>query len=533
MFFREYARELQRVERGSVRQNKNASVRIALVYPNRYGVGMASLGFQTVYRIFNNHPEVRCERAFLYEAPYDREVRTLESGERLSSFDVVGFSLSFELDLLNVIRILIRMGIHILAKDRLEKDTLVFVGGIVTSLNPAPLLPFIDGLVVGEGESCIHQMADALYAAQQRKSRRTEKLQALSEIEGIFIPAFNTQVKKQILPSLEAYPTYTPIVTPKSHFENMFIVEVGRGCTRRCLFCAAKKAYYPYRFRSIESIIETVARWNPGAHRVGLGGAALSDYPDLEDLCETFVNMGYEISLSSFRADRVTPNLVNLFERGKVRSFTIAPEAGTERLRQSIGKGITDETLKQVVHLLKDSSINVMKLYFLIGLPGERGEDIQAMVGLIQELVSIFHSKDKRKRIRLSINAFIPKPFTEFQWLPMDKEKILTEKRYIIKQGLKGEKNIVFISKNVRDDILEGILSLGDEQVGLAIGESIVKDISWKKTIKNRDIDVDALLHHEKALNAPLPWDFIQGTISKQKLWDVYQGGVRKNGKNN
>ncbi|MCJ7813577.1 B12-binding domain-containing radical SAM protein [bacterium] len=527
MFFREYIRELQRVERGSVRQNKSASVKIALVYPNRYCVGMASLGFQTVYRIFNNHPGVRCERAFLYEAPYDREVRTLESGERLSCFDLVGFSLSFELDLFNVIRILMRTGIRILAEDRIEKDPLVFIGGIVTSLNPAPLLPFVDGLVVGEGEKCIHQIADALYAAKQKKVSRPEKLQTLNEIEGIFIPAINTPVKKQILHSLEAYPTYTPIVTPKSHFKNMFIVEVGRGCTRGCLFCAAKKAYYPYRLRSIESIIETVARWNPGAHRIGLGGAALSDYPDLEDLCEAFVNMGHEISLSSIRADRVTPNLVNLLDRGKVKSFTIAPEAGTERLRQSIGKGIADETLKQVVLLLKNSTINIMKLYFLIGLPGETGEDIQAMVRLIQELASIFHSKNKRKLIRLSVNAFIPKPFTEFQWLPMAGERILAEKLCMIKQGLKGKKNIVLISKNLRNDIMEGILSLGDEKVGLTVGETVVKGIPWKKAVKNQGIDVDTLLHHEKSLEAKLPWDFIQNTVSKQKLWDAYQGGTR------
>ena len=530
MIFREYINDLQRAERGSVPQKKNASLKMALVYPNEYRVGMASLGFQTVYRIFNDQPEVCCERAFLYQAPFDQKMQTVESRAPLHSFDLVGISYSFELDLLHIIQILHYGSIPVLAQDRRERDPLIIVGGVVTSLNPVPLLPFVDGLVVGEAEGCISHIVRVLRMAKEKKRSRLEKQQALGEIEGVFMPSINKTVKKQILPSIENYPTYTPVVTSKSHFGNMFVVEIGRGCARGCFFCAAKKIYHPYRFRSVESVIETVARWNPGAHRIGLGGAALSDYPDLDLLCEALVDTGYEISLSSIRADRVNSKLMNVLKRGNIKSFTIAPEAGSESLRQSIGKGIKDDTLRNIIYLLGDTSLEVLKLYFLIGLPGENKEDIKDLINLVQEFASIFLLKNRKRKIRLSVNAFIPKPFTELQWSEMADEKMLTEKRKLIKQGLKKEKNVFLSPKSSRNEILQGLLSLGDEQVGMAMSESVVNNISWKRAVKNRGIDIKSIIYQKRSFATNLPWDFIQNTISKKTLWQCYYGGVCSNG---
>ncbi len=521
---------LRRLERGTVRQNQNAFVKIALVYPNQYHTGMASVGFQTVYRLLNDYPEIRCERAFLHAPPFDQEIRTVESEASLSCFDLVGFSFSFELDLFNIIQILMKASIQLLAKNRVERDPLIMVGGVITSLNPAPLLPFVDGLVVGEAEDTIPQICQILHTMKRQRGRRKEKLEALSEIKGVFIPNINKTVKKQILPSLENCPTYTPIVTQKSHFGNMFVIEVGRGCSRGCLFCAAKKVYHPYRFRSMESIVETVARYNPGTHRIGLGGAALSDYPDLEPLCEVLVDTGYEISLASIRADRITSYLVNILERGKVKSFTIAPEAGSERLRRSIGKGMDDDTLRNVVTLLKDISLDVLKLYFLIGLPEENDNDVKSIVSLVRELSDLFFSKNRKRKIRLSVNAFIPKPFTEFQWHPMANESMLREKRKMIEQEFRKEKNVILSPKSARNEILQGVLSLGDDEVGLAIRDSIVNRVTWKRAVKNRGIDVQSLVHQKRSLHTHLPWDFIQDTIPKKILWERYQKGVRANG---
>ncbi len=530
MIFREYIQDLRHQERGMVRQNQNAFVKIALVYPNHYHTAMANLGFQTVYRLFNDHSEIRCERAFLYGAPFDREVRTIESEAPLSCFDLIGFSFSFELDLFNIIHILMKASIQLLAQNRVEKDPIVMVGGVITSLNPAPLLPFVDGLVVGEAEDPIPQICQVLHTMKRQKGRRIEKLQAFSEIGGVFIPNINKTVKKQTLPSLDNHPTYTPIVTQKSHFRNMFVVEVGRGCSRGCLFCAAKKAYYPYRFRPMETIVDTIARYNPGVRRIGLGGAALSDYPNLEQLCETLVDMGYEISLASIRADRVTSRLVRVLEKGKVKSFTIAPEAGSENLRRSIGKGMNDDTLRNVVHLLKDISLDVLKLYFLIGLPGEHDDDVKSIVSLVRELADLFFLKNRKRKIRLSVNAFIPKPFTEFQWHPMDSLGILTEKRKVIKQGFRKEKNIILSPKSSRNEILQGVISLGGDEVGLAVRDSIVNNMTWKQAVQNRGIDIESLIHQKKSIDTNLPWDFIQNTISKKILWERYHEGVQSNG---
>jgi len=510
-----------RHERGALSLNENASVRIALVYPNNYGVGMANLGFQTVYRFFNEHPEVRCERAFV-QCFSNSEIRTLESKERLDRFDVIGFSLSFEIDIRNLICCLRKSNITLLAEYRREKEPLVLVGGAVASINPSPLLSFVDGLLIGEGEDLFQQIADVLFSSLYNKICREEKLLALSKIDGVFVPKFCSRAKRHIISSLEAYPIYTPIVTPLSHFANMFVVEVGRGCTRGCFFCAAQKVYYPLRFHSAKSILEIAEEKNPGARRVGLEGAGLSDYPGLETLCEALIEKGYEVSFSSIRADRVTPELVKILNKGGVRSFAMAPEAGSELLRKRIGKGISDDTLERVTYLLGDSSIQTLKLYFLIGLPGETIKDVKAIVKLVKRLSDIFVKKGRKRRIRLSVNAFIPKPFTEFQWAPMASLKELTEKRKYLKQALSSYREVFILPKSSREEILQGLLSLGDMNIGLAMMDAVKNEISWKRALKEREIDIEAILHRQRAFNDTMPWDFIDYKIPKEKLWKRY-----------
>ena len=520
-WFKNSEKKFLHYEKGALSLNKNASVRIALVYPNSYGVGMANLGFQTVYRFFNEHPAVRCERAFV-QCFSNSEIRTLESNERLDRFDLVGFSLSFEIDIKNLICCLKRSNITLLAQDREEKEPLILVGGAVASINPSPLLSFVDGLLIGEGEDIFLDIADVLFSSLQSNLCREEKLLALSEIEGIFIPRLHTKVRRHIISSLEPYPIYSPIVTPLSHFANMFVVEVGRGCTRGCFFCAAQKVYYPLRFHSAKSILQIINEKNPGARRIGLEGAGLSDYPELETLCEALINRGYGVSFSSIRADRVSPGLIQILNKGNVRSFAMAPETGSESLRKRIGKGITDATIEHVTYLLKDSSIEILKLYFLIGLPGETMKDVEAIVKLVRELSSIFVKKGKRKKIRLSVNAFIPKPFTEFQWAPMASLRELTEKRKYLKKELSNQKEVFILPKSSREEILQGLLSLGDINIGLAMMDTVDNEISWKTALKKRGIDIEAILYRAKTFNEVMPWDFIDYKVPKEKLWKRY-----------
>ncbi len=517
--FQNWAKGILEEEKGNVIMKKGAPVRIALVYPNVYEVGMASLGFQTVYRLFNEHPEVRCERAFFREegAPL-----TLETGSRLNDFDMVGFSLSFELDIPNVLAILHASGLKSQRENRHPKDPIVFLGGVVAGLNPSPLLLFVDGLLAGEGEGLIEWISDTLFAGKEKGWDKDRILLELSSREGIFIPRYSRTVKRNITRSLEQLPVYTPIVSPRSHFGDLFVVETGRGCIRKCLFCAAQKIYMPYRFRSAEAIIETVSRFNPGAKRIGLEGAGLSDYPELEKLSSDLHRMGYGISFSSLRADRVNDELIHILDESGTRSFTMAPEAGSDELRRAIGKQIDETVLFHAARQLSLSRISALKLYFLIGLPGETDGDIDALIGLVREMNALFLTGRRKRGIRVSVNAFIPKPFTEYQWAPMAEEEELQIKKQRIRQALKKQRAITLDFQSTKEEILQGLLSVGCAGMGPAILDAVEKNSSVIKALKKFGID-RSFLHRERPKQLSMPWDFIDSGLPKEFLWTKYR----------
>ncbi|OVE78537.1 hypothetical protein BVY01_05185, partial [bacterium I07] len=451
-------------ELGNIVLKKGAPVRFALVYPNHYPVGMASLGFQTVYRMLNEHPEIRCERFFLPSLqgkgrPLSIEkISSIESGAALHEFDIIGFSISFELDIFNVLQILHSSQITLLAKGRSPREPLVIAGGVVTGLNPSPLLPFMDGLLVGEGEGTLNKLADLLFTAKEQYLDRESLLGSLSSLPGFFVPGLSENVDRQITENLDDHPVYTSIVTPDSVFKNMFIMEVGRGCRHSCKFCAACKVYGPYRYRTAHTLLKTVEMYNPGAKRIGLEGSGISDYPELETLWEILLQSGYSVSISSMRADRITENLIDLLEKSDIQTFTIAPEAGSPGLRNYIGKPQNEEGLREAVQRLSRSSVRTLKMYFLIGLPEETDEDVSAIIRLIKTLAEDFKGKGY-KRLRVSINAFIPKPFTEFQWAGMARKKQLQSARSRIQRELRNTANVYLTRKNLREEQLQTLLS--------------------------------------------------------------------------
>ena len=521
--FGKYSQRLLDCEKGVLHMNEGAQIRIALVYPNTYAVGMANLGFQTVYRLFNEHPQVRCERAFFAGGVQDSFIMTLESGERLNRFDVVGFSVSFELDIPNIIRCLSESGIPLLRGERTENDPFIIIGGAVAGLNPSPLLPFTDGLLVGEGEGVINRMCDTFVSGVKEKLNRKEMLGALSEINGFYVPGVSVSVKRQVIDSLDDCPTYTPIVTPLSHFKDMFIIEVGRGCKKSCLFCAAQKIYGPCRYRSQGTIINTIETHNPGTRNIGLEGAGLSDFPSLESLCDTLIGKNYRISLSSLRPDRIRPSLVKVIEKGKIRTITMAPETGSESLRMRMGKRMKDDTIYDAIRFLKDTAVRMIRLYFIIGLPGEIDIDIESILHLLDELAVILSVAEGKKQLQISVNAFIPKPFTELQWSSMETDKEISRKRNLLMNGIRNKKGIRLNLKSTKNEILQGVLSVGDERVGLAMMDSVTKKVHWKQAMKGRGVNLESILYQERRLDSDLPWDFIETDIQKEKLWKSYQ----------
>ena len=522
-FYQEITR-LVSAETGDVPLDAGASLRIALVYPNTYDVGMASMGFQTVYRLFNDLPGVRCERFFLFPEPFDGEMRSLESFEKLNRFDVVAFSVSFELDIPNVIQALLRGGVPLYAQDRTDHDPIVLLGGIIASLNPSPLLPFMDSLLVGEGEGHFETLCQTLDALPQGKGRRQGVKEALAALPGFFVPGLSDTVQSQIVHDLDNHPVYTPLVTPHSHFSSLFVMEVGRGCKRGCFFCAAQKIYTPVRVRSLTTLLETLDRFNPGAQRVGLESAGISDYPDLVPLCEAVIDRGLGVSFSSVRADKVTPAMVEILERSNTRTFTIAPEAGDETMRRRIGKGITDAEILAAVDLLRDTDIDVLKLYYLIGLPGETDADIDAIIHLSQTIADRFQKTGRRRQLRISVNAFIPKPFTEFQWAAMAPSAQIDAAHRRLERALHRPPAIQVVSKSGKLERWQALLAQGDTAMGREIAQGLMQGWPLNKLFTQMNRRWQKALLAAKSLETPLPWEFIHYPVGKGVLWKRFHG---------
>src|SRR2546422_5712277 len=464
------ARALLAAEQGTVYRDWGGRVSIALVYPNTYAVGMSNLGFQTIYRHLNALPAVVCERVFLPEpADLDEMRRTstpalsLESKRRLTDFQLIGFSVTYEGDYINVLRVLELAKIPLRAAERRHHDPLILMGGVCAFSNPEPIAPFMDFVVVGEGEELVREIV-----AQYREvgTERNALLGRLAMLPGIYLPdRYHVRdgadgsvaevvpepsapgiVAKRRLKNVDAFETISTIRTPNAEYGHMSLLEVGKGCGRGCRFCLEGEIYRPVRHRSVESLRESVAKIAQGSRRVGLVGACVSDYPWIGDLMKVLNEYGVEVSISSLRADSLTEDLVAALQRGGHRTLTIAPEAGTERLRRVIRKAITDEQLYTACDLVRRYGIPNLKCYFMIGQPTETREDVGAIVDLAGRLLDRLRVPDPSGkpfgRLTLSVSSYVPKPWTPFQWAPFDGVEALQEKLSIIKDGVRRFPNV-------------------------------------------------------------------------------------------
>src|SRR3989454_856112 len=365
-------------EQGAVRKDWGGKIAFALVYPNTYAVGMSNLGFQTIYRHLNALPDVVCERVFLPDPEDIEELRrtegvpiSLESFRPLSDFHMVGFSVTYEGDYVNMLRLLALAGIPFRAGDRRPHDPLVLMGGVCAFSNPEPVAPFMDLIVVGEGEELVGEL---IAAYRDGYDDRDRLLDTLAAIEGVYVPsryevsytldgtvgevlaldAAPAIVTKRRLRNVDAFETVGGVKTPNAEYGHMALLEVGKGCGRGCRFCLEGQVYRPVRHRSVDALRETVARMaESGEKRVGLVGACVSDYPWIGELLKIVEDNGLELSISSIRADSLTDDLVAALARGGHRTLTIAPEAGTERLRRAIRKAITDEQIQATPEIVK------------------------------------------------------------------------------------------------------------------------------------------------------------------------------------
>ena len=531
--FEEYAAALLEGETRIRQPVESAPHGFLLVFPNTYDVGMGNLGFQTVYRRLNEIPGWRCERAFVYPPPWGHRPLSLERGASPESFPFVGFSVAFELDFPNVVKQIRAANVPLRAEQRGETDPILILGGAVALYNPVPLAPFFDLVFIGEFDDVLPRFAEVAQKGLEERKPRRQILQDLASLEGMWSPVLEPRpdAKKRVVHrSPEAGPAYSGVISSHSHLRDLFLVEAGRGCGRRCRFCVASHVYWPLRMFPPDVILETVRDFNPGARRVGLVGSALSDYPRLTELLNLLADDGYEVSLSSLRIDSLDENLVRALERVKTRSVALAPETGSPRMQQVIHKNLSVDGMLRAADLLAESKIQSVKLYFIVGLPFETDEDVQLSAEFAAEFARRFQKGRGKRGVSLSVNAFIPKPHTPFQWAPMAGPEVIERRRELLHRVAKRAAGVSFARKSLRNERLQAVLSLGGYEVARALEISAERGVNLAAALRLAEVDVDELTHREKSEGEAFAWEFIEGGPGRDTLWREWLRAKRSAG---
>jgi radical SAM superfamily enzyme YgiQ (UPF0313 family) len=538
-------------EEGTIVKEWGGKTSICLVFPNTYHVGMSNLGFQLLYGILNALPDVVCERAFFPEVEgYKKSSRpfcSLESNKPLAQFQIIAFSIPFENDFLNMLSILELTKIPLKAQARDRRSPLIVAGGAAVTLNPEPLAPFVDLFFIGEGEETF---MDFLMAFQDAGEKGKEEfLKQAAGIEGIYCPSLYeahydkkgllkefaplsgrtpAQVKRRWVKDPSLTPSTSTILTPLTEFKEMFLMELNRGCPRGCRFCAARAIYSPFRNRAVKTLMGEADQGLQQGNRIGLVGSALGDHPGFNELCSYIVGNGGTISIASIRADAITSGRAQLLAASHHRTLTMAPEAGTERLRDVVAKDLQDEEIFSAVDVLVSHGITNLKLYFILGLPTETPEDIEGIISLTKQ---IRHHMGKGGRkvgeITLSITPFVPKAWTPFQWHPFEEVKSLKGKIKTIKKGLAKIPRTRVIHDLPKWGYVQTLLSMGDRRVGDILLLVHQAGGDWTAALKNSYINPDFWVYREKGERDIFPWDFIDHGINKGDLWKEYQDAVR------
>lgn len=542
-------------ERGIIKKDWGGKLSVALLYPNYYRLGMSNLGFQAVYKILNDDPRIVSERAFLPETQemylhkrFNYPLLSLESQKPLSEFDIIAFSLSFENDYLNCLTMLDLCRFPIESKDRGDDYPLIAAGGILTFMNPEPLSDVIDCFLIGEGDVILKEFFNVYLDLKLYSEKKENCLKVLAKnVAGVYCPSlYKVEYNEEgFLASFEPLVTSVPskvkavkklpfggpllrsqIITPFTEFSDTILVEIARGCGYSCRFCAAGYVYRPPRTINEGEIKTSLQKILAETPKLGIISPSASDVPGIEEITSFIIENGGEFSLSSLRADSLTEELINNLKKSRQKTLTIAPETGSDRLRIVINKKMTTRDIIDAIILITRTGFFHIKLYFLVGLPTENREDIQAIVSMAKSIrhhiIKECRGRKKISRIRLSINCFIPKPFTPFQWFPMETVESLKEKQRLIKKSL-SEIGGVGLSFDVpKWAYVQTLLSIGDRRVGKMLLTAYKNNGNWIQAFRSSSINPDFFVYREKDLFEKLPWDFIDNNIKKSFLQDEY-----------
>lgn len=545
--------ELYKDEDSRVTINPHAEQKVAIVYPNTYFVGMSNLGLHIIYEEINLHPSSVCERIFLPEKKeldaYDKTktpLMSVETQRPMHQFDVVAFDVTFEMDYFHI-PLMLRYGrVPVMSEDRTGFDPIVIAGGPCATFNPEPFADFIDAFIIGEGEGIVTAVLERIRKGRENGESREETIAGLAQIDGVYVPVLYTPqyddnkrfvgydiadgapkiIRRHFEPLTSGGETV--IATNFTEFGAMYIIEVARGCGRHCRFCMAGYCFRVPRVRPLDILKEGVDRAEKLGKKVGLMGAAISDYPEVDELVTYIRSKDMRYSCASLRADSLTQAVVDGLADSGQKTITIAPETGSERLRRVINKGISEENLRTAAQLSAKSGIQHMRLYIMIGLPTETDEDIDAIIGLAERTQAHMAEVGCKGRLTLSINPFIPKPFTPFQWMAMDHQKSVEKKLQYIKKSLQKNRRIEVLVESPKEAYIQGVLARGDRRLGKVLAACALDrgSKSFKSEMKRAGLDMDNCNYRERKFDDYLPWSHLDMGLRDGYLEQEWQRAV-------
>lgn len=537
-------------------------LKFALAFPDVYEVGMSHLGLQIIYHILNSRPDIACERVFVPWPDMEEFLRhrglpltTLESARPLKEYDVIGFSLQYELNYTGVLNILDLSGIPFSARARGEEYPLIIGGGPITA-NPEPLADFFDAFVLGDGEEVILEICQEVIAFKEKKETKRQLLDRLSNIEGVYIPSFfqvtyhpdgsiekitplkkgYSQVVRRVLPDLDQGPFPSrPILPFMEIIHDRLNIEIARGCTRGCRFCQAGMIYRPRRERSPRIILQLVESGlkSTGHDEVSLLSLSSGDYSQIDQLLPLIIARYEEkkiaVSLPSLRVETLSPLLIEKIRQIRKTGFTLAPEAGTDRLRQVINKNNSEDDLISTIKAVFAAHWNLVKLYFMIGLPTETEEDLEGIVSLCRRALREASQEKRSAQINVSITTFVPKPHTPFQWEPQCALPEIYAKQKLLRQRLSG-RGLNLKLTDPQLSLIEGVFARGDRRLSMVLeaayalgcrldgwGDHFRFDL-WQKAFMETGLDLSFYTSRSRELTEILPWDHLNMRLSKHFL---------------
>ncbi len=560
-----------------MKEKEKVEIRFCMCFPDVYEVGMSHLGIQILYDMFNKREDTWCERVYSPWVDLDRIMRenniplfALESQEPVKNFDFLGITLQYEMCYTNILQVLDLSGIPLLAKDRGEDDPIV-IGGGPCSYNPEPIAEFFDFFYIGEGETVYDQVLDAYKENRKNGGSRMDYLAKVAAIEGMYVPAFyrvtyhkdgtiasflpdhpaaKPVIRKQVEMELsDTFYPEKPVVPFLKTVQDRIVLEIQRGCIRGCRFCQAGMLYRPIRARDLEFLKERAKLMieNTGQDEITLSSLSSSDYKELPELVyyliEEMPGQKVNISLPSLRIDAFALDVMGKVQDIRKSSLTFAPEAGSQRMRDVINKGLSEQNILQGATDAFRAGWNKVKLYFMLGLPGEMKEDIAGIAELGDKIAQCYYGLPKDVRsgkleIVISTSFFVPKPFTPFQWVPMDAMEDFLKKQRIVSARLKELRNCRSIRYNWHDadtTLMEGIFARGDRRLAKSIldayragcfydawSEHFKFDV-WMDIFEKNGVDIEFYTTRKREKDEIFPWDFIDAGITKEFLWREYE----------